>query len=264
MAAITGIEGAVTSWAGTQNSHLISSGTKPADFTLRIEAGEHDVTGFGDAGIAAMIKETVYQWSGTIRAQLVAPASGTLGLVTFAAGYTANLNAWDMAVECAASNPATSFGNTAHVFLPTVMRWGGSFSGSLDGTTALLIPAASSSEPGSATFKYQERGADDNALSGDVFTTRVEASVPHASLATVSYTYRGTGALTQSTPSTGAGIFPAGAIARPTAGSLVLTAATGRTYTGSAFWTRVALGVSLGQAVSVDIDFQGTGPLVIA
>lgn len=262
MAAVTGITGAVTSWAGTQNTRLISTGAKPASFTLNVPAPANPTTGFSDVGIRTMLKD-IYDWSGTISAQLAAPSSGTAGLVTFAAGYTTNLNSWNLTIA-GEEFPVTAFGAAARAFIPGGFGWSGGFSGFLDGTTVASIPSVSASEPGSATFKYAEAGATDMTLAGSIVTTLLNIGVSPSAANAVSYSFEGTGALTQSTPSAGEPVLPAGAVAIPVAGELVLTASTGRTFTGDAFWTSIAISCTVGQPVTVEIGFRGTGALTFA
>jgi hypothetical protein len=45
---------------------------------------------------------------------------------------------------------------------------------------------------------------------------------------------------------------------------LVLTAATGRTYTGPAFWRQITIDVDPGAYTNVSIDVQGAGALAVA
>lgn len=260
MAAVTGITGAVTSWAGAQNTQLIATGSEPSSFTLNFEGQEFDTTTFSSAGVSSFIKG-LSAWSGQIVQQLKTPATGDLGLVTFSAGYAANLNAWDMAVDVPALE-VTAFGATVRSYIPGKLSWGGSFGGYLDGTTVATM-VGNSNEPATGTFKLREAGAVDDTLAGSIFTTRADLNASPEAVNAVSYTFRGSGNLTQSTPSAGTTVFPTGVVARPTVGSLVLTASTGRTFTGDAFWTRVAISQVVNQLVTVTIDFQGTGALTI-
>ena len=260
MAAITGITGAVTSWAGTQNTQLIATGSEPARFNLTIDADEFDTTTFATTGSETSLKG-LRSVTGEITMQLKTAAIGNLGAVTFSAGYTTNLDEWELSVE-GREFRSTAFADTAHAYIPGTYRWGGSFAGFLDGTTASTAPA-NSNEPATGTFKVREAGATDDTLSGSIFTTAANVSAGPLEANRVAYTFRGSGDLTQSTPSAGTTIFPTGAVAGATSGSLVLTASTGRSFTFDAFWTRVTVRVSVGDTTTVSIAFRGTGDVTI-
>lgn len=269
MAAFVGILGDI-SWAGTQNTRLITTAAKPIDFTLNLEALEFDTTAFAALGIATFIKG-LSSWSGTIRLRTVTAQTGDQGLVTFSGGYVTNLNRWDMTIETAA-HETTPFGvaltNTAYwrTFIPGVLRWSGGFGGYQDGSTVLTWPG-NSSEPATGTFKLREAGATDHNFAGSIFTTRLGAEVSPNGVATASYSYRGSGALTESNASDDSlEIFTAdgGVVARPTVGELVLTATTGQTFTGDAFWTAVRISNAVNEMTTIEIDFQGTDDLAAA
>lgn len=257
MAAITGITGAVTSW--TNNTQLISTGSKPMQFSLDVDCDEHDVTAFDTTGAQAYIKG-LRSWGGSFTAQLATPAIGALGLVTFSAGYVVNLNAFSVNIACA-EHEVTAFAATEKAYIPGMFNWSGTFGGFLDGTTAATLPG-NSNEPATGTFLYQELGATDNTLAGSIFTTRLGIGVSPTAPNSVNYSFRGSGALTQS--STSVGIIPDGALAVPTVGELVLTASTGRTFTGNAFWTGIAIAVSVGAPTVLTGTFRGTGALTPA
>ena len=262
MAALTGITGALTSWgSGSIHAQLAATGTQPASFTLNLEGEDFDVTAFESAGVGQHIKG-LQGWSFDATAQLKVPDHGALGLVTYTAGYTTNLNAWTLDVQRAEFD-VTAFAATEKAYIPGKYDWGGSFAGFLDGTTA-LVAVNNGSEPATGTFKYQEKGGTDNTWSGSIFTTSANVSVSPQAVNAVSYNFRGTGALTQSTPSAGAGVLPNGAIALTAAETVVLTASSGRTYTGSAFWTMIGLNVGVGQATVLRMRGRGTGALTIA
>lgn len=260
---ILGITGAVTSWTGGNNAQLAGTGTSPMEGTIYLEGQEFDSTVFASAGYKNHIKglQSWYVEFGTYP-KAIDHGGNSAGLVTNAAGYVTNLNEWSMDIE-RDELESTIFTDATMSYLPGLIDWGGSYAGLLDDTTVATLPG-NSSEPATGTFKYQERGAADNTLSGSIFTTRGQIGVRPSALNTISYTYRGSGALTQSTPSTGAGVFTVGAISGDAASSLVFTASTGRTFTGSAFWSRVSISLKVGQLTSVRVRARGTGALVVA
>lgn len=266
MASFVGVNGAVTSWAN--NTQFITTGSEPIEFDLNMEGLEFDTTAFAAAGISTYING-LSSWAGQIRQRLKTAQTGDAGLVEWtstAGNYATNIKRWSLAVEVD-PHETTAFATTpptARTFIPGKLRWGGEFDGYLDGTTAATQPVYSATtNPATLTLRLRDLATDD-ALSGSAFTTRAPISVSPGGVATIGYSYRGSGNLTQSTPTSGTTVFPTGAVAIPTAGSLVLTAASGRTYTGSAFWTRVTIENAVNEMAAVTIDFQGSGVLTIA
>lgn len=261
MAVITGITGAVTSWAGSGFNGSLLTGSRPAQFSLSMAMDDLETTAFADSGVGTHIRG-LSSWSGSFTAQLAAPSNGSLGSVAGTGLYVTNINAWTLEAQQMA-HESTAFAATTKAFIPGMISWGGTYAGYVDGTT-VLVAAGLPSSNATATFTYQEQGGTDNTLSGEIFTTQLSANVAPNAANTVSYSYRGTGSLTQSTPSAGTPIFTAGAVPVATAAtSLVLTASTGRTYTGSAFWTSISLSVAVNQATILTVGFQGSGALTI-
>jgi hypothetical protein len=263
MAAVPGITGEITSWATGINAQLAGTGTTPNEATINMEAEEFDSTAFDTTGAAAYIKG-LRSWSVEFNAYLKAidHGGGTNGLVTFSAGYTTGIRAWTLDVVRDMFD-ATVFGDAVKTYVAGLIRWGGSYEGFMDGTTALTEPG-NANEPASIVLKYQEKTTTDNTLSGSAFTTRASGRSTPQALNSANYTFRGSGDLTQSTPTSGAGIFPAGALANTAAGSLVFTASTGRTFTGDAFWERVSIQCGVGNLVTIAVTARGTGALTIA
>lgn len=259
MAVITGITGSLA-WVGGNNAQLAATGVSGQAFTINMECENFDATAFATTGARDIVKG-LRSWSGEFTGQLVVPDHGASGLVTFADGYTTNLNSWDLTVT-RDSLESTVFAATARTFFPGLYGWGGNFSGFLDDTTASIHPGVAN-EPSAATFLYQEQGANDASLTGSILTTRGSASATPAELNTIAYSFVGDGGLTHST-TTGEGIITDGALSPDAASQITLTASTGRTFVGSAFWTSINISVGVGRLTVVRVGFQGTGSLTIA
>lgn len=260
---IVGITAAI-SWGGTQHASLAGTGVEGQQFTLNNSAEEFDTTIFGATGPTSHIKGLV-SGEGTINGLLKVPDHGAGGLVTFSAGTVINVTGWDMELTREEFD-STVFNATAPTFksyLPGLWTWNGSFSGYLDDTTAMTLPA-NSNEPATGTFKYQEKGGTDNTLSGSIFTTAANVSASPRQINSLDYNFQGSGALTQSTPSAGVGIFPNGAVGNEAAQTLVLTASTGRTFTGSAFWKSISISCRMGGLVTVRVGFRYSGTITPA
>lgn len=266
MAILTGITGDIV-WAGTgENKQLSATGVEGQQFTVDIDCEEFDATAFSTTGNAAYIKG-IQSGTATFEGLIKSTNHGANGLVSYTSGggYVTNVNSWDLTIERDEFN-STVFaigGVTFHAFTPGLMRWGGTFNAYTDDTTALSLPGGSG-EPAELNLKYEEKGATDNALSGSVFTTKLGVSSSPQALNTATYSYRGSGALTHTTPSVGAGIFPAGAITGEAATSLTLTSSTGKSVAGSAFWKSVNISCRPGELVKVRVTARFTGTITLA
>lgn len=264
MGASIGNLGTVT-WSTGVHAQLAGTGTQPREWTLDLEGDELDTTVLGNTGAMTAIPG-LQSWSGSFKALLKVPAYGNGGLVTFAAGYTVNLNSWDMSIvrDVIDTTIFNATSPTVKSFIPGLFKWSGSFSGFLDDTTLAIFPGTNSLEPAAATFKYQEKGATDNSLAGSILTTRTNIGVKPSAANSISYSWRGTGDVTQSTPSAGTGIITAGALGLQAASTLTLTSDATRTFSGSAFWKSIGIRVVMGQLVELDVGFAGTGSLSIS
>ena len=262
MAVFVGASGLVTSWSS--NTQLIETGHRPATFDLRVQADTPDVTGFASGLKAFSHIPGLRSVTGTIRGLSIAnsgPLIGNLGSVTYSGGYVTNVRGWTLNVECSALE-STAFGasdttNGWKQFVPGMLRWGGTYSAQQDDTTPLVAPGKSG-DPAAATFVVYTS----KSFGGSIVSESLDASVATDAIATAEYAYRGSGDLTV-TDASGTLPFAAGVIPRPTAGTLTLTAITNQTFAISAFWTAVRMVVVQDQAVTVEVDFQGSGALTI-
>lgn len=268
MAAVTGMAGSV-SWAngstGSNNAQFTSNSTTggvPIRFTLNLNGDEFDTTAFATTDPASDFLKGLSSWDGEFEILTPTAEIGNQGLVTFSAGYTTNLASWDLSVERDV-HEATAFGSTAKAYIPGRYVWGGTFRGFLDDTTAAAA-VGNSSEPATLTLKYSERTTTDATFSGSAFTTRADIVASPAEINTIGYSFRGSGALTHSTPSTGNNFISTGALTGDSAGTLTLTSTTSRTYSGSAFWKSINMSVTATGLIVVRIGFQGTGALTIS
>jgi len=84
-------------------------------------------------------------------------------------------------------------------------------------------------------------------------------------LTKVTYSVRGDGALTPTTTLLGNSAFgiPVWTAGGTTAGGLVVTPYSGKTWTGyDSFWTRLSLRAALNEPVMLEANIQGSGALV--
>lgn len=274
MAVVLGNTGSVV-WATGANATLAGTGTTVGtavqSFDLNLEGDELDTTVFGNTGAMTAIPG-LQGWTFSFKALLYTPVHGSSGLVTLGS-YTGltnaivNLNAWDMTItrdeiECTLFNSSSA--PSFRSYIPGLFKGAGSFSGFLDGTNPIVMPSSNTNEPAAAVFKIHEDTTTDNTLSCSIITTRAAARSAPTTANTLSYNYRVSGDITQSTPTAPArGILPAGALASTAADTITLTASTGRTFSGTAFWTSIGISVKMGQLVEVNVSGRGTSTLTI-
>ena len=206
------------------------------------------------------------------------PRLGNSGLVTFASGFVEFCDAWTLNVEFGEED-ITPFDGTAigwKRFMPSsTIEWSGTFTPKATSGTAMAMPTAVNSAGAAATFKLTEDGASDPAFSGNIIVTGNAYSVAHKEQVRPTYTFSGSGALTETVGSTLAGILRAttGAIAASdwdlnadgTPDITVLSQYfTSRTLSGAAFLKSLSLQNQVGQAVKVAGEVRYSGVVTAA
>lgn len=265
MTASIGITGSAATWAGTFNSELVA-GLTDLSFTVQLTGDAHAVPPFGVAYTDQVVG--LRSWSGTIRGTMPTPGIPDAGSITIGgSGYTSNINEWSLDIR-GESFDVTDFTASARwrKFTPGLYSWSGTYGGFLDTTNALVLPGAH------ATC-YFVIGVN-RRFNGDIITTGIGVAAQPTSPNTIAYTFVGDGTVSAETPSGGTDdetgwsadtpATPVALTAPQTAGSLVLTAATNRTYTGSAFMTGLRIRCNVAAPVEIEIAFQGTDALTPA
>lgn len=124
----------------------------------------------------------------------MATFSGTVVAVTFAAGYVTNGGRWS--VDAVADEVETTAGWDAATadrsYGAGWMSWSGSYECRVDDTAALHVAG----DAGAATFTYNATGGTGNSLGGSIVITGASVSAERNGEVTVTYTFRGNGALT--------------------------------------------------------------------
>jgi hypothetical protein len=201
--------------------------------------------------------------SGTITAMFPKASSkiGANGLVSWSGdNYDTDgrISAWTLNLS-AASKPATPLragGVLWDEAVPGLVSWSGTFEAMLDTADAPGLPTLAGVTPQNITLKLTEEGATDNQFTGPALLTQVSPSVTVGELATASYAFASAGDLTLAGT---ANVLPAGVLGIPDTGSLVLRAATDRTWSGDAFWTSIGITCTPGELIRVEVGWQGTG-----
>lgn len=266
-----GIEGAVTSWTGTVNTALLAA-IKSHSARITIDGGTGDRTPFAPTNSTAQYGGGLRSWSGTITARLGStPLVGYNGLVTFSSGDVLHVQKWNMAIA-AGELDATALGSTAtnagwKSFRPGHLNWSGGYEGLVDSGTATVLPFSPDTAPASATFQL----LTSNTLAGTILYSQQGIEIPVGDLNRKSYSFVGSSTLTAAGS---ANLFAAGTVPTPewdTSGtdgvadtSLVLAAASGRTFTGAAFWTSINVAVDPKAYTVVTVNFRGSGALTPA
>lgn len=224
--------------------------------TLNVNANEVDITQATTSGVNMFTKLNGLR-DGTVDFSGIwprtSPSSAMSALVTFGSGYVQYVNAFNIDITWPEID-ITSFTGTASTGYRTYMpggtgMWSGSWTCKADNATALTMPSVGAAA--AATFKFYEDGATDPSLSGNIGTPKMTQKVKVGDYSEVTYSFSGSGDLTQAAGSTLPGLTAAsGAITKPTwdinsdgtpDNTAVLTVATGRTYTFPAFWTKLSL-----------------------
>jgi hypothetical protein len=247
--------------------------------TINIESNEIDVTQASGSAINfnAMIgglRTGTVEFSGIYpRATTPLAVSSEIVYGTPANGYVQYCNAWNIDIawpEIDITSINSSTPPTWRRWMPGgIGQWSGSYTCKADDTTPPVIPLTGSGE--SVTFKFAEAGATDPQLAGTITVPRLSQRVRLGDYSELTYNFRGSGNLTQTTTATYPGLLSTTtpfAITKPSWDvvggngipdvTCTLTVATGRTWSFPAFWTRLNL------AWKVDDVIRVSGTLRIA
>ena len=263
MAATVGHQAAVSSWT----SPLLIAKLTAVSANFNDTTGSEAATGLGDttasfvpllrsatATIDALWKANTSPIAGSAAAVELNPSYYSIGNdepVIGLTDYTLNM-AW--APLEVSSGSDTTFDAT---FRPDILSWGGSMNLRLDDTEALTKAQIAGDTAIAASFIMDSA----HSYTGNIWITGTAKGATVGATSTQSFTYQGTGALT----SVGThNFYAAGAVGIPTAGTLLLTYASGRTVSGSAFPSAVNLSVARNALIRVGITAQYTGAVTTA
>lgn len=267
-----GLEGIVTSWAGTNNTTLIGAITEHT-CQLNIDGGTADRTGYVASLSSGAMGPGLRSWSGTISGRFSGSGTaevGYLGGVTYASGYTYHIQGYKISVKSKALD-ITAYDASATAagwrqFRPGILEWSGSYDALVDSANAIVLPTAPGTASASAVFTL----TTGKTLTGNILPSQIGVSVPVGDLNKLAFSFVGDGAFTSAGTNS---IFPAAAVAIPdwdatgTDGipdtTLVFQAAASRTFTGAAFWTGISITHAPGKYIDVEVTFQGSGALAV-
>lgn len=271
---ITGAAATITSiTSGTDVYQLCTQALKQVQFRVSQEADEFDISELSGSGAGAEYLAGLV--SGTMDFEghypKSSPVLGNSGLVTYADGYVQRVSEWKIDVDFG-EIPITWMTGTAVLakkFMPAgIYSWNGSYIAQQVDSSAVNGPSASGYAGGSATFKITEDSTDP-ALSGAIIVTGVAQTVRKADLINTEYTFRGSGAITETKGSTLPGLrrTTTGTWSTPDWDSddngtpeMIFTLASGRTVTATVFLKSMSIECKIGEPVNVTgtIRFSGT------
>jgi len=240
--------------------------------TININANENDITAASTSGVAMMAKSAGLL-DATIDFSGIWPkAATTLGissLVTFNSSVVKHVTGFTIDINFPEIPTTASTGSTGtwrRWMSGGTGQWSGTITAMADSAAAPVIPASGAAS--AAIFQMADNGGSDPTLTGSINIVRQSQVIRVGDRSVITYGFNGSGNLTQTGASPLPGLTAAsGAIARPTwdlAGTgvanneMVLTVATGRTYTAECFWTRLSL------SWVMDAPVQVTGTLRVA
>lgn len=246
--------------------------------TLTIESNEYDATTPTGSAVSMRTMNAGLR-QGTVAFTGIWPrAANPLGLsalITYAAGYVEYVRSFTINMQFPEIDITTAAGaaGTYRRWMPGgTGTWGGTYTSLAKSDAGITMPTVGAAS--AATFKLGEDGASDPTLSGSITAPRLVQTVKIGAESQAVYSFTGSGALTQAAGSALPGIFAAsGAITKPTwdiAGNgvpdnnMVLTVASGRTYTFPAFWTNLSLNWQMDQPVQVSGTLRIAGDVTVA
>jgi len=285
---ISSQEAAMTSWGDATSTvdycyHLVTTAALVNSINLTITADALEVTGTGATSRRTRNGLRSWMFSGDAFFPRTAAKVGSQGSVTFASGDVLWVDGFDLNISWD-EYEITRFGQsdaTWKEFKPGLFpKISGTFTGFMDSGTAVSPPIAFTGSSAAATFKVTEDGTDDNVFTGNINLQEVAttANITSGELQRKTYKFDWDGAFTtKSTGTPGINLFPAStagvALAQTTWDkdgdgvadrTVVLTAATGRTFTGYAWLKSVALSVRANQLIKASYTGRGSGVLTIA
>lgn len=280
---ITGNKAKITcTTSGTDLAQLFTNAIRDTSASLSWDNGAQDSTPLTAAGITTMESISGLK-SGTLDFEGLYPKSGpklgVTGNVTGGNGYVTRPQRWSIEITCG-EEEITGLDNADGAskwrrFMPGgLLSWGGSYTCLAIDSTTVGVPEDANSAGASATFTLCEGGATDPSLSGLIMITGMSHGISIGGKQEVTYTFKGSGALTNTIGSSGTpGLLSAttAAIGIPSwddsntgTPSVVMQYFTGRTYTGDAFWTRLGVEVTPAGLVRVRGSLRWDGAVTAA
>lgn len=276
---ITGATATITSiTSGTDVYQLCTQALKQTQFRVSQTADEFDITELsgsgGGAEFVAGLAHGMMDFEGHYPKS--SPVMGNSGLVTYSDGYVQRVSEWKIDVDFGEIPITWMTGSAvlAKKFMPMgVYSWNGSYVAQQVDSTAISGPSAAGYAGGSATFKITEDSTDP-ALSGSIIVTGVSQTIRKADLIGAEYTFRGSGAITETKGSTLPGLrrTSTGAWGTPdwdtddngTPEMVFTLGGSSKTITSTVFLKSMSIECKIGEPVKVTGTIRFSGSVVRA
>jgi len=259
MSATTGVTGLLAS-SGSGNTHDLIDNSGQYTGTLNLASDVYDATQFAASLESTTHVQGLKAWSMDFAARFQQKA-GLEGSVTFGSGYVVGCRQYSLSIV-APEFDTTAFGASAwKTWTSGTYSWSGTFEVDIDSSTSLSDLTAPGGTGASATFKFGDETTDDDTAAGNIITTQLQGSVPVGDLNRATYSFQGSGNLTFAGDNS---LITAGTLGIPAANTATtLTAASGKTFAGSTFWTSIGINCGIGSLIDVTGTLRGTGALTI-
>jgi len=267
-----GEEGALTSWGSANINATILSGMITNSCTLFVGSDTQDVTGLG--AHAAVNIPGLKTWRVDFRGFAGSSAYiGNNGAITYSAGgYALHVPEFTWNASTPAVHDITEFNSGSppewRTYMPDIFQNSARYVAGIDADTAIVFPPA----PGAAlpTFTMTYKSGATLAMTGLI--QRVGPAIVRGQKNMATYDVLGSGTTTAVGGVFGSHTFggtlngdPLWSAGGSATGAIVVTAASGRTYSGTdSFWTSLQLQCTVGGAVMVSGSIQGCGTLTAA
>jgi len=203
---ITGASATVNSITASTDVKYLFDVLKITEVTFNTEADDFDISELSGSGAAT--ERLSGLMSGTIDFSgyypKTAPKLGNGGLITYASGYVQVVNEWRLSVEFGEHDitALNATAPTAKRFMPSgLFEWSGSYTAHAVNSTAVSLPTAAASTGAAAAFILVNE-TDDTKLGGSINVRQLGHAIRKADKQILSYSFVGSGALTETVGTT--------------------------------------------------------------
>lgn len=266
---INGATATIVSVTAATDLKYLTDALKINEMTFNVDSDEFDVSELSGSGAAAEyitgLRSATMGFAGFW--PKTAPRLGNVGLFTLS-GYDTFITDYRIDVDFGEQG-ITAFAATAptvKAYMPSgLFSWGGSFNAHAIDDAAVSLPTAAANTGSSATFILSNETTDSK-LSGNIIVTRMGHAIRKADKQVLAYSFRGSGALTETEGTTypplrlavgsvsGAWPAPSFAYASDTPSIVFKTyeaGGTDRAYTATGFLKSVSIECNVGQPIRV-------------
>ena len=270
---INGATATIVSVTASTDLKYLTDVLKISEMTFNVDSDEFDISELSGSGAAAEyltgLRSATMDFAGLWPKS--APRLGNVGLFTFS-GFDTFITDYRIDVDFG-EQEITAMAATAptvKAYMPSgLFSWGGSFNAHAIDDAAVSLPTAAANTGSAATFILSNEATNDSKLSGNIIVTRLGHAIRKADKQVLAYSFRGSGALTETVgdtydalrldPSAAAGTAtawsaPSFTYASDTPSIVFKTyeaGGTDRAYTATGFLKSVSIECNVGQPIRV-------------